>query len=655
MSSRFSRLCVALVVLSAPVVAQQSKSEVGRLSKELSSNLPSKFELLLTRYRFEEDGTGQKELLARIRILSSSGVVQRSQMSFEYRPFSDELQIRYVRVRKKNGTVENIETRVPEQYPNATTQKYDYDERRVRLPGLAVGDLVEYDVVVMIRRPLAQGEFCVQHSFNPTAFDERLTIDVPKERNIKWKAAKGVSFSETNEGKRRMYRWDNQEASRPVVKASPYSSVQPPDVQVSSFMSWEEVGHWYSELEKPHRLPSSEIKAKADELTKHITSDIGKVEALYNFAAKRIKYISLVSLGIDGYEPHSAAETIHNGYGDCKDKTTLLRALLEAEGLHTSAVLISADRGLDIDLPSPWYFDHAIAVVYLGTEEIWMDPSPAVLPFRMLPYALRGKRGLVIPSDGASHLGSTPTGTPAPNTYLEEVDGKISADGTLEVTVSITARGDAELPIRQAFVSSVESANPWTVMGVLKGIKAKARQVSDVKIADPVDTSKAFTLSFRLCEPGFIVFAKNEGRFRLPLANIDLPSAEEQGVTDIAGGWHRVGSEPVRLGPPGERSYRLKLELPRGSSFQLPGFVSLNQPGVSYRAIYSSNAGSLSAKRDLILTSDYLAAKFRQKYASFSKKVVADVKQILTVRVGGTQTQAVKSPHAGTIRATLAR
>jgi Transglutaminase-like superfamily len=128
-------------------------------------------------------------------------------------------------------------------------------------------------------------------------------------------------------------------------------------------------------LEKNHRVPTPEIKAKADELTRGSKSELEKVGALYNFAAKQIRYLSLISLGIGGSEPHSAAETLHNAYGDCKDKTALLEALLEAEGIRASSVLISADRKFDLEIPSPWPFDHVITMLELGKDKIWLDPS----------------------------------------------------------------------------------------------------------------------------------------------------------------------------------------------------------------------------------------------------------------------------------------
>ena len=41
----------------------------------------------------------------------------------------------------------------------------------------------------------------------------------------------------------------------------------PPDVLISSFRTWEEVGRWYDGLQQEEIKPSSEVKAKAEELT----------------------------------------------------------------------------------------------------------------------------------------------------------------------------------------------------------------------------------------------------------------------------------------------------------------------------------------------------------------------------------------------------
>ncbi len=620
--------------------AQEAKSQSRAPSAKvapISVNLPSDFELLRTRYRFENDGTGRKEVIGKVRILNAMGVLQQAEETFEYRPPSEELQILYIRVRKEDGTVVNVDTNVVQEPPNGVNPKYDFNERRVRIPGLSVGDLVEYNVAIVIHRPLGPSEFYVAHSFQPSgALDEQLEVDVPKNRVVKVKGITNLRSWETTTGTRRVYHWENRNTRPRQVGEISYVVGRMPDVQVSSFLSWEEVGRWYEDLERSQRAATPEVKAKADELTKGLNSDFEKVEVLYDFVAKRIKYTNL-PVSVAGYVPHSAPETLHNQYGDCKDKVALLSALLEALGLHPSLVLTSPDREPDPVIPSPLPFTHVIAMLHLGKEEVWMDPSPAGLPFRILPYPLRGKKGLVIPRDGVPHFEKLPAVSPVSNVWTEEVEAKLQDDGSLEATVNTSVRGDAEVLLRQAFIGPIEPVWPITVQGVIKGIDRRTDKVSDVKISDPTATNEPFRLSFRLTRARFTGRSGQTVKFRLPLQDFDLPTAVEEGVADASGGWHRVESEPVRLGPPGEQSYRFKLELPPGFSPQVPESVSFECSGGTYRATYRSAGSSVTAERVLIFRKDNLPAHLRDEYAAFREKVLQDAGRPISARVTDAQ------------------
>ena len=166
-------------------------------------------------------------------------------------------------------------------------------------------------------------------------------------------------------------------------------------------------------------MPSPEVRAKAEELTKGLNTDLEKTEALYDYVAKNFRYVSL-SLGVGRYQPHAASDVLHDQYGDCKDKHTLLASLLEAEGLHANSVLINSSRKLDPDVPSPSQFDHVITMLPMGGQEVWMDTTSEVAPFRLLAYTLRKKQALVIPpatvaNAPAPHLEETPADTPMPD------------------------------------------------------------------------------------------------------------------------------------------------------------------------------------------------------------------------------------------------
>jgi transglutaminase-like putative cysteine protease len=67
--------------------------------------------------------------------------------------------------------------------------------------------------------------------------------------------------------------------------------------------------------------PSPEIAAKAAELTKGAPDEKTTIKNIYAFVSTRFRYIG-IDLGMGRYQPHSAADVLENGYGDCKDKHT---------------------------------------------------------------------------------------------------------------------------------------------------------------------------------------------------------------------------------------------------------------------------------------------------------------------------------------------
>src|SRR5437588_11536940 len=58
-----------------------------------------------SRYRFEADGTGRKETVARIRVQSEAGVQQLGKIQVGYNSANERVEIAYVRVIKADGSV----------------------------------------------------------------------------------------------------------------------------------------------------------------------------------------------------------------------------------------------------------------------------------------------------------------------------------------------------------------------------------------------------------------------------------------------------------------------------------------------------------------------------------------------------------------------
>src|SRR5689334_21654181 len=213
-------------------------------------------EQMHSHYRFEADGTGRKETIARIRVQSEAGVQQWGQLQEGYNSANERVEIPYVRVLKEDGTVvkagddavQDLSAPIERESPVYT----DYRQKHITVPGLRPGEVLEYDMVTVIHTPLAAGQFCTEYEFdkNNIDLDETVDVDVPANRPLKLKCKPGMDPKITEENGRRIYHWASSHLEREDDKGKDKKKKKRrpdddrPDVQLTTFESWEQIGRW---------------------------------------------------------------------------------------------------------------------------------------------------------------------------------------------------------------------------------------------------------------------------------------------------------------------------------------------------------------------------------------------------------------------------
>jgi tetratricopeptide (TPR) repeat protein/transglutaminase-like putative cysteine protease len=409
---------------------------------------------VITTYSFTDDGRGSRTEEVRARVFSPAGVQQFGQLVFGYNFESERLHIDFVRVRKSDGSV--VETSVTTaaeaslEIAKEAPIYTDYRQRNLSVAGLSPGDTVEFKSTVTIFKPLAPDQFWLRHFFKRGAELSReiLIVEVPKDRAIKLKSSHPYEASE--QGERRAMRWAITAAHDDSTKPDPKKTVpeQPlPDVQLSTFQSWRDVARWYDGLQRAPGTPTPELKAKAAEITRGALTDDERVRRIYNFVSRTIRYVG-VSFGVGRFQAHNAGTVLHSEYGDCKDKHTLLAALLQSIGLSSKAVLIHSLADLDPDVPSPIQFDHVISLVEIGGKRVWLDSTSGAAPFGYLFAALRDKQALLVAPDFADPLIQTAEEMPTPESNSMDVDGRVTPNGDLEADMKLSLQGDLAVALR---------------------------------------------------------------------------------------------------------------------------------------------------------------------------------------------------------------
>ncbi len=601
-----------------------------------------------TFYRFEKDGTGQRELTFRVKIQSEAALERFGQLVFPYSSANEKLDIDYVRVKKANGTdvtasasdVQDLTAPISREAPVYT----DLRQKHVTVPGLRPGDTLEYHIVWRMHTPLAANHFWLNHDFiteGLIVLDEQLEVNIPRDSTVKLKTEKGFDPAIKEEEGRRIYNWkhavlkreeekdDDKEAARQRREA--LEDPKPPQVQMTTFKSWDELGQWYAGLERDRIVPDEKIRAKARELVRDRNTDQEKIEALYEFVAKNFRYVSL-SLGQGRYQPHAASDVLANEYGDCKDKHTLLSAMLIAAGLRAYPALMNSARKIDPDVPSPAQFDHVISFIPLGKETFWADTTAEVAPFRLLSPQLRDKKALVISANGPALLETTPAEPPFVSIEMVEVVGQVNDLGQLKGHAHLTLRGDAEMEFRFIFRRTPKS--DWKRLGYVltSSVGLRGGEATEIKSTDPAALEKPFEIEFDFSSDDFLDWSSKKVKLSIPLPTLSLvmvdPDKDEN-------------SKPIQLGAPIDSTYRLKLTLPARYEARAPVPLAVSRDYANYNSTYKLDGNVLTAERSYHLRQHELPAARAQDYSAFVAATRSDESQTLSVETSVTGAPAI--------------
>jgi tetratricopeptide (TPR) repeat protein len=605
----------------------------------------------LTRVAFNSDGTARREQKTHVRIQSEAGVQQYGVINAPYQNSVERAEVDYVRVRKTDGTIistpadtiQDITSEVSRVAPFYS----DLREKHVAVKGLAPGDTLEYAVHWEVEKPLAPGQFWFGYSFLTSSIilDEQLEIGFPREREVRVKS-QTVQPSVTEENGRRLYHWRtsclNPKSKDEKKDELSYETVRgllpQPDVRVSSFRSWEEVGRWYGDLQQQKAQPSAEVKAKAAELTKSATDDVSKLTALYNYVSQRYRYIG-IAFGIGRYQPHSSGEILDNQYGDCKDKHTLLAALASAVGMHVYPALISSSSALDQDLPSPGQFDHVISVAPLGNQTYWMDTTSEMAPLGLLVVPLREKPALVITPEKVGFQ-TTPSVPPFASHEEFEMSGKLGEDGTFDAQAKSLMRDDVELVLRLAFRSLPQSRWQELVQRV-SSAGGFGGTVSDVQTSRIEKTDEPLSFTYRYNRKDYSDWENHRILAAIPF--LTLPAVKDEDLSRTSPFW---------ITAPGEWQYQSRIELPKGFSAQTPPPLKLKEDFAEFESSSEIHDGVLVTKRHLVVKAREVTPPQLKAYKAFQKTLSEDqLKYIQLYSSGDEVAKATTAPKSNDARA----
>lgn len=417
----------------------------------------------LTRYVYElrSDGTYDRTIQQRYRVLTPAGVEDWSATQAYWSPwYMKRPQLSAtVTNRGANGSTDRFTLNpatITEQpsYPEAPEIYSDARVLRAPLPSVGVGSVVDEVVQVTTHRPFLSKEHMHSVPFQIGIPQDRveLVVEAPSDLAVHFDVREAVvTRSEATASG----------STRTTFTGGPYAGIEPPEsLAPSSIPAWPSVdfgtGNDWRPLARKYativdeKLAGIDFSTTVDQVVKQGDSDFTKASKLYTWVKSKVRYVG-IEFGESGVIPHAPDQTVARAYGDCKDQATLLAGLLRAAGLPAHVALLYVGDREDINgkLAAMNVFDHAIVVVP-GEETWWFDPTAPHVEPGALPPDDQGRLALVA-APHTEALVRTPSGSPASNTYREHREVFLSDYGLARIVERSRGSGYPATELRDTF------------------------------------------------------------------------------------------------------------------------------------------------------------------------------------------------------------
>jgi transglutaminase-like putative cysteine protease len=428
--------------------------------------------------------------------LTESAAAEAREYAFGFEADTESVQLRGARVYRADGKVdEAIETGEGAADNPALSTYTSARAYYVHFPRLQPRDVVEllYRVEdVAPRNAFADyfGEVDYLQSSEPISRAEYVLL-TPKSRSFYFNEPHVPNLTRTIDetADSRIFRFVATDVPPVLPEASqpPYGELLG-HVHVSTYRSWDEMARWYWGLVKDQFVADDEVRHRAAEATRGLTDLRAKVRAVYDYVVEKTRYVAL-EFGIHGFKPYSCAQIFARGFGDCKDKATLIVTMLKELGIQSTIVIVRTGLKGDFETypASLAPFDHAIA--YVPSLDLYLDGTAEYTGTTELPAMDRGALALQV-NEGQPKLVHLPDPPASASVTARKVEVSEAADGTTQVDWRLTVTGAAAGSFRQRYhvASSRKERLVEDLSGELAGLTVAQIEANDLDdIEQPVN------------------------------------------------------------------------------------------------------------------------------------------------------------------------
>jgi tetratricopeptide (TPR) repeat protein len=412
------------------------------------------------RYQIGADGALNYRHRLIYRVETDAAVKGWSEVSANWDPWYEKQAQIHARVLQPGGSFVELDQKTITDAPVKAEDDETFSSEHVRrapLPGMAVGAIVEEEATIEEKIPYFPGGGLYRFGFRESVPVGQMRVVVELPASTPYQEAihnlPGMSVDRTEaDGRRRVvYEASGLAASHNYDIDLATNTPMTPLLEFATGASWGSIAKVYAAMSDPQTVTADAEAILPKDLP---AARLARVQAIVKQLHHEVRYTG-VEFGAARLTPQRPSEVIKRHYGDCKDKATLLVAMLRAAGIKANLALLSTGPGRDVvaELPGINRFDHAIVYVPAdgaGTEPIWIDATAEFFAVGSLPYDDEGRNALVI-SPETTGLTQTPTPKPEDSVLVETRTFKLAEFGPSQVEETSETHGYVDATYRSDF------------------------------------------------------------------------------------------------------------------------------------------------------------------------------------------------------------
>ena len=330
--------------------------------------------------------TGQYDYVSRrvFRVSDRKGLETAAQIQRSYDPELSELRFNSIRVIRGDESTDRLPLvgiRELQRESGLKSGIIDGDiTALINLGDIRVGDIIDITNSGTVRMPLHPEIFSYtgSTSYSVPVARSYSAFNMPRDKRLYTHIEKAKQRVKINDlGDRTIYSFDFKDPE-PDEKFTniPADILTSGFYQVTTVAGWEDVANWAVDVyDIDVTLPRS-AEDKIESIKREFSSDSDRLMAALRWVQDDVRYLGFEE-GVNGYKPRTPAITLENGYGDCKDKSLLLKTALKKMNITSYVALVSSSSGelLEYVLPAINVFDHAIVMADLNGTIVYLDPT----------------------------------------------------------------------------------------------------------------------------------------------------------------------------------------------------------------------------------------------------------------------------------------